>query len=102
MKAGLVTFFHIHHYGAVLQACATQRAVEQLGGTCEIFNYYVNQNNALFRRPTGIGSAAADAHTALHYRAMKERYDRFEEFSARNLRLSPRYESADALRAAPP
>ena len=47
VKAGLVTFFHIHHYGAVLQACATQRAVEQLGGTCEIFNYYVNQNNAL-------------------------------------------------------
>ena len=32
MKAGLVTFYHIHHYGALLQAAATERAVESLGG----------------------------------------------------------------------
>ena len=63
MKTGLVTFYHIHHYGALLQAAATQRAVEELGHQCEIVHYYVNQNNALFRKPTGLGSAAADAHT---------------------------------------
>ncbi|MET0017734.1 polysaccharide pyruvyl transferase family protein [Oscillibacter sp.] len=103
MKTGLVTFFHIHHYGAVLQACSTQRAVEQLGSECEIFNYYVNQDNDLFRRPTGLGSAAADAHTALHYSAMKERYDRFEDFAARHLHISEhRYGSLEELRSAPP
>ena len=59
MKAGLVTFYHIHHYGALLQAAATERAVETLGGECEIVDYFVNQNNALFRKPTGLGSAAA-------------------------------------------
>ena len=63
MKAGLVTFYHIHHYGALLQAAATERAVESLGGACEIIDYYVNQNNDLFRKPTGVGSAAADVHT---------------------------------------
>ena len=68
LKTGLVTFYHIHHYGALLQAAATQRAVESLGGTCQIIDYYVNQNNDLFRAPTGLGSAAADAHTALHYK----------------------------------
>ena len=52
MKAGLVTFYHIHHYGALLQAAATERAVEQLGAECEIIDYYVNQNNALFQPPT--------------------------------------------------
>ena len=57
MKTGLVTFYHIHHYGALLQAYATERAVEALGGECEIVDYYVNQNNALFRAPTGLGSA---------------------------------------------
>ena len=31
MKTGLVTFYHIHHYGALLQAYATERAVEALG-----------------------------------------------------------------------
>lgn len=103
MKTGLVTFFHIHHYGAVLQACATQQAVEQLGSTCEIFNYYVNQNNDLFRRLTGLGSAAADAHTALHYHALKERYNRFEDFTARHLRISEhRYGSLEELKIAPP
>ena len=30
MKTGLVTFYHIHHYGALLQAYATERAVEAL------------------------------------------------------------------------
>ena len=65
MKAGLVTFYHIHHYGALLQAYATQRAVERCGGTCEIIDYYVNQNNALFRKPTGVGSAVGVAVTAV-------------------------------------
>ncbi|WP_293008387.1 MULTISPECIES: polysaccharide pyruvyl transferase family protein [unclassified Oscillibacter] len=102
MKTGLVTFFHIHHYGAVLQACATQRAVEQLGSSCEIFNYYVNQNNDLFRRAGGLSSAAANAHTALHYSAMRERYQRFEDFASRNLKITERrYESLRELESAP-
>ena len=67
MKAGLVTFYHIHHYGALLQAAATERAVERFGWDCEIIDYFVNQDNALFKRPTGLGSAAHDAHTALHF-----------------------------------
>ena len=54
MNTGLVTFYHIHHYGACFQACATARAVESLGHRCEIIDYYVNQNNALFRTPTGL------------------------------------------------
>ena len=98
MKAGLVTFYHIHHYGALLQAYATQRAVERCGCGCEIIDYYVNQNNALFRKPTGLGSAAADVHTALHYKALKDRYDRFETFSRDHLRISDhRYESLQEL-----
>lgn len=101
MKAGLVTFYHIHHYGALLQAAATERAVESLGGECEIIDYYVNQNNALFRRPTGVGSAAADAHTAMHYAALKRRYDRFEQFSADHLHISAQhYENRWALAGA--
>lgn len=99
MKTGLLTFFHIHHYGAFLQACATQRAVEALGGECEILNYYVNQNNDLFRKPNRLNAAAADAHTALHYTPLKTRYDRFEAFSGKYLNLSERrYENLEELR----
>ena len=56
MKAGLVTFYHIHHYGALFQAAATERAVEHFGWDCEIVDYFVNQDNSLFKRPTGLGS----------------------------------------------
>ncbi|MDY5613495.1 polysaccharide pyruvyl transferase family protein [Dysosmobacter sp.] len=101
MKTGLVTFYHIHHYGALLQAAATQRAVETLGAECEILDYYVNQDNALFRKPTGLGSLAADTHTALHYKALETRYQRFEKFSKDHLRISGhRFESMEELRHA--
>ncbi|MCF2663539.1 polysaccharide pyruvyl transferase family protein [Oscillibacter valericigenes] len=101
MKTGLVTFYHIHHYGALLQAAATQRAVESLGAECEIIDYYVNQKNALFRKPTGLGSLAADTHTALHYKALETRYQRFEKFSKDHLRISGhRFESLEELRHA--
>ncbi len=104
MKTGLVTFYHIHHYGAFLQAAATQRAVEQLGSECEILNYYVNQDNALFRRIEGLSALAADTHTALHYRDLKTRYERFEQFARRNLHMTPhRYETIEELhRNCPP
>ena len=101
MKTGLVTFYHIHHYGALLQACATEQAVKRLGSECEIIDYYVNQDNRLFQRPTGIGSAAHDVHTALHYGPLKARYERFEEFARTRLSISPHhYESLAELRAA--
>ena len=101
MKTGLVTFYHIHHYGACLQALATERAVEALGHECEIIDYYVNQNNNLFRRPTGPSALAADVHTSLHYQALKRRQQRFDAFRARELHLTDhRYGSLDALRAA--
>ena len=88
MKTGLVTFYHIHHYGAFLQAYATERAVEGLGSECEIIDYYVNQNNDLFRKPTGVGSTAADVHTAMHYKPLKTRYQRFEDFAGQYLKIS--------------
>lgn len=99
MKTGLITFFHIHHYGAALQACATQHAVEALGSECELVNYYVNQNNDLFRKPNGLGAMAANAHTSLHYAPLKARYNRFESFVSRYLNISAhRYSSLDELR----
>ena len=101
MKTGLVTFYHIHHYGALLQAYATERSVERCGSECEIVDYYVNQSNDLFRKPTGLGSAAADVHTALHYGPLKDRYQRFEAFSGQYLRISGhRFESLEELKGA--
>ena len=101
LKTGLVTFYHIHHYGALLQAYATEQAVEALGSGCEIIDYYVNQSNSLFRRPTGLASGLADAHTALHYARLKQRYERFESFAKTHLKISAhRFQSLQELREA--
>ncbi|GHU55176.1 hypothetical protein FACS189442_2410 [Spirochaetia bacterium] len=38
-KVGLITYHATHNYGAVLQAFATQYAVEKAGASCEIINF---------------------------------------------------------------
>lgn len=100
-KTGLLTFYHIHHYGAALQAAATKLSVEALGAPCDIIRYYVNQNNALFRRPDSLGALAADLHTLRHYPALKRRYERFNAFEKGVLGvLEKPYGSFDELRKA--
>lgn len=101
MKAGLLTFYHLHHYGAVLQAAATQRALASLGWECETIDYFVNQDIRILTPPTSPSRAASDAYNTLHYPALKRRWQRFEDFSRAHLRLTERrYESREALRAA--
>jgi hypothetical protein len=58
----------------------------------------VNQDNDLFRKSASLGSVAANGHTALHYGALKARWQRFEEFAHDHLRLTDhRYESLEEL-----
>lgn len=101
MKAGLVTFYHLHHYGAILQAAATQRALASLGWDCETIDYFVNQDIRILKPPTSPGRAANDAYNALHYPALKRRWQRFEDFSRAHLNLTARrFESWEELREA--
>lgn len=39
MKIGMLTFHDTNNYGAMLQAFALQRMINQLGGVCEIIDY---------------------------------------------------------------
>lgn len=101
MKAGLVTFYHLHHYGAILQAAATQRALASLGWDCETIDYFVNQDIRILKPPTTPGRAANDAYNTLHYPALKRRWQRFETFSKAHLNLtSRRYASWEELKRA--
>jgi hypothetical protein len=85
LKAGLVTFYHLHHYGAILQAAATQRALASLGWECETIDYFVGQDIRILKPPTTPARAANDAYNTLHYPALKRRWQRFEDFSRANL-----------------
>lgn len=101
LKAGLLTFYHLHHYGALLQAVATQRALASLGWDCETIDYFVNQDNRILKPPTSPGRAANDAYNALRYPALRKRWQRFEDFSKAHLNLTARrYTSWEELRSA--
>ena len=101
LKAGLLTFYHLHHYGALLQAVATQRALASLGWDCETIDYFVNQDIRILKPPTSPGRAANDAYNTLHYPALKRRWQRFEAFSKAHLKLTARrYGSWEELRGA--
>ncbi|WP_409969271.1 polysaccharide pyruvyl transferase family protein [Bengtsoniella intestinalis] len=88
MNAGLLTFYHTHHYGTFLQAYATQQAVEALGAQCTLLDYHTGKKNTLFRKPQSVGSAVDNLHTSAHYKDLKRRYDRFEQAKATHLRKS--------------
>ena len=104
MRTGLITFHFAHHYGAQLQACATMRAIQGLGHQCELIDYrlpHTTRTNQLFKKGGGVRGMASDAHTALHYGPLKQRYERFEAFSRQHLTISSRrYQSLEELRAA--
>lgn len=101
MKAGLLTFYHLHHYGAILQAAATQRALAALGWDCETIDYFVNQDIRILKPPTSPGRVRSDAYNTLHYAAMKRQWRRFEDFSKAHLNLTARrYRSWEELREA--
>ena len=104
MRTGLITFHFAHHYGAQLQALATMKAIQGLGHDCQIIDYrlpHTTRTNQLFKKSRAMRDMASDAHTALHYGPLKQRYERFEAFSRQHLTISSRrYQSLEELRAA--
>lgn len=106
MHTGLITFHFAHHYGAQLQAYATMRAIQELGHDCQVIDFrlpHTTRSSALFKKLDSVRALASNAHTALHYGAMKRRYDRFEAFVAEQMNLSlQRYTSDEELRRNPP
>jgi hypothetical protein len=94
MKAGLLTFHQAHHYGAQLQAYALMRAVINTGTDCEIINYVredTTEGNQLFKKGFSARALLSNANTILNYGKLKKRYQRFEDFVNRDMKLSPKF-----------
>jgi hypothetical protein len=94
MKAGLLTFHHAHHYGAQLQAYALMKAVAAAGVDCEIINYVrsdTTEGNKLFKKGYSARALLSNANTVLNYGKLKKRYERFESFAHRDMKLSPKF-----------
>lgn len=112
MKIGIITFHFVENYGALLQAYALQRYLQQLGHSVEIINYQPDwvERGGRFRLP--ISKRAVHADLVIAYQKLtrfkaflsgKCLHPLFSDFRSHYLAESKReYRTLKALRKDPP
>ncbi len=105
MKAAVVTLHRVYNYGSVLQAYATQKAMQKQGIDAEIVDYITPQRTT--KAILFAGSERRSGVKKLLYLLaksasifLKERT--FGRFVEKNLRLTKKYVTADDLAKDPP
>ena len=106
MNTGLITFHYAHHYGAQLQAFALMKAIMNTGAGCEIINYVRKdtiEGSGLFRKDMSIRALLSNANTLVNYRKLRRRYEKFDDFVKKDMKLSEKfYSSYEELRSDAP
>ena len=91
MKIGLLTYHSAYNFGSVLQAYATQTAIEKLGYPCEIINYRMKEQYyfySLYRWKYGIKTAIKDISQIPWNQKRLKRAEKFEQFIQSRMHLS--------------
>ncbi|MGM9680281.1 MAG: polysaccharide pyruvyl transferase family protein [Eubacteriales bacterium] len=90
-KIATITTHAALNYGAVLQAYALHRYIEELGYSCDVLNYvpsHVKASYRLVQCPKNLQGLVLSGFQALHYSSRKLRKNRFEAFRNTYLNLS--------------
>lgn len=90
-KIGVITYHAAYNYGSVLQAYATQFAIERLGFKTEIINYRMReQRNAykLYRTKYGIRPLLKDLMQLSVHKKRIQRINSFENFMTEYMKLT--------------
>lgn len=99
MKIGIITYHSAYNYGSVLQALATQNAIENLGYSAEIVNYRMKGQKAyyqkLYRTAFGLKTLVKDLMMLPAADQRRERMERFEKFLKSYLHLSKEAETPE-------
>lgn len=106
-KAGLVTFYYAHHYGAQLQAYALMKTIEKNEQiSCDIVDYVRTDTleaSRLFQKVSTPRTLLKNAHTLLYYLPLRRRSNRFKAFIKDHMSLSPiAYRNDLSLKNTPP
>ena len=82
MKIGIITYHSAYNFGSVLQAAATQYAVNKLGYETEILNYRMESQYDFYKlsRKKGIKSIIKKLLYGKKIKELEERELRFEKF----------------------
>jgi polysaccharide pyruvyl transferase WcaK-like protein len=99
-KIGIITMHRVLNYGSALQAYSLQHAVQQLGGACELIDYYYpNKNKAKKRKKIGL-YAIAQLYYKYFELAKKKLFNTFYTHYYSLSKIS--YMDKDALFECPP
>lgn len=98
-KVALITYHAAHNYGSVMQAYATQRAIEEQGFACEIVDFRPRAQRyeySLYHIPYGVRAGRHELktmvkdllHVKYHFQRSR-RAERFEEFMQQYYHRTP-------------
>ena len=105
MKVSVITRHAITNYGSLLQAIATQKAIESLGHACEIINYIRNEESYLQLEKTLLAQKPEWNSNPIKkaiYLALRQPESvyagrKFEKAQKQYLNLTKRYETHEQL-----
>lgn len=100
-----ITFHRSDNFGSVLQCYALGEKLHQMGYDQFVIDYRkkeVAEHYQILRKPTTRYLLLTDFYNLLHYRSLKKRQQRFEDFRQHYLRLSRPYTNKEALAENPP
>lgn len=90
-KVGIITFHSAYNYGSVLQAYATQEAINSLGYEAEIINYRLEEQKKVYsnlRFKYGYKELIKDLTLLPIYSKRNSKYKKFEDFIERKMNTS--------------
>ena len=101
-KVGIITFHNAHNYGAVLQAYALQCQIEKLGYDVNIIDYRnrnIEKSYKLIKLSKNpIRCARTILESIKYYKKNKKRFEIFNDFINKKLKLTKRYRSMNELK----
>lgn len=90
--AGIITYHAAYNFGSVLQALATQTAIEKIGVKAQIINYrpvaQLKYYHNVYRTHSGAKSLLIDLLNTPNIFRKRIRAQRFEKFIANNLKMT--------------
>lgn len=105
MNVGILTWHAAHNYGAMLQVFALTCRVNSWGHDVSVIDYCpasVRRGNRQIKWSWNPRTAAKNMMFLMRTPEWRKRYERFEQFKRRSLRLTEHYESSADLRRNPP
>ncbi|WP_294157302.1 polysaccharide pyruvyl transferase family protein [uncultured Clostridium sp.] len=100
MKIGIITYHSAYNFGSVLQAAATQYAVNKLGYETEILNYRMESQYDFYKlsRKKGIKSIIKKLLYGKKIKELEERELRFEKFITEKMNLTDEFSKPESVK----